>query len=115
MPSWLRLEASFIDHPKVAPLSNQAFRIHIRGLCYCAQHLTDGFIPRIVAGRNERWIQELLDAGLWEEMGQGLGYEIHDYLEYNPSRDELEAQRKKRSVAGRRAAAERWRTDRPQA
>src|SRR5690606_8367123 len=46
------------------------------------------------------WVIGLLvQAGLWEEV-EG-GYRVHDYLDYQPSREEVEAER---AIARRRAA-----------
>lgn len=58
--------------------------------------MTDGHIDiewlRERAGRRAYKLADLLvDAGLWEQNGNG--YVIHDYLDYNPSRVEIEAKR----------------------
>lgn len=97
--SWVKLDDTFWSHPKLERLSDKAFRLYIRGLGYCSQHLTDGVID--VAGirtlgqssMSNKTISELTDAGLW--IG-GIGhYLVNDYLEYNPSRvDVLERRRK---------------------
>lgn len=50
----------------------------------------------------------LVNAGLWLEDKERGGYWIHDFLEYNPSREEAEANRETRSAAGKRGAAARW-------
>jgi hypothetical protein len=103
--SWLKLDDQFPDHPKVAALSDAAFRCHVRGMAYCAEHLTDGFMPRRkaeeIAGA---CLPELIakprnGAPLWALSGGE--YEIHDYLVYNPTRDEAERLRAERSAAGK--------------
>ncbi|KKL89691.1 hypothetical protein LCGC14_1912240, partial [marine sediment metagenome] len=40
----------------------------------------------------------LIEVGLWER--NGTGYAIHDYLDYNPSKKELEARREIKRRAG---------------
>ena len=51
-------------------------------------------------------VQALVDVGRWEPMldldGNPTAYLIKDFLEYNPSRAELEHQRKQKSEAGRK-------------
>lgn len=114
--AWVRLEDVFTDHPKIVGLKDSAFRLHVTGLCYAARHLTDGRLPLAVV---KVWrfkatdAKELLDAGLWEEAdGQ---YLIHDFLDFNPPREQVEAEREERreakSRAGRAGAAKRWQTD----
>lgn len=95
--TWVRLDDLMPDHPKVAPLSNRAFRVHIHGLCYSARALTDGYIPAIIAHRlcpgGRRAADELVEAGIWARIGDG--YEIHDFSEYQQSREHVLEQRAK--------------------
>lgn len=109
---WIKLDADHPEHPKIAPLSDAAYRLYIGGLCYSARFLTDGWVPLIIVGRNgRRPARELLDAGLWVEAPDGTGFLIHDYLIYQRSRSEVEAIRKRRSEAGSRNARKRWDAD----
>ena len=98
--TWARIDDSFPDHPKVVRLSDRAFRLHVTGICYCAQHLTDGRIGKTAArsmGASPKLLRELLGSGVWRE--EGDEWVIHDYLVYNPSREKV--------LAERRATAER--------
>jgi hypothetical protein len=56
--------------------------------------------------------ERLISVGLWREDKERGGYWIHDFLDYNPSRKEAEAQkdalRAVRSEAGKRGAERRW-------
>ena len=93
--TWLRLDDSFYEHPKVVGLTDAAFRLHVRGLCYCSRLTTDGFITdalmRQTFPRAAQQTKELVSARLWtREQG---GYRIHDFLKYNPSREEVESKR----------------------
>lgn len=100
--TWARLDDSFPEHPKVAAISDKAFRLHVTGICYAARNLTDGQILKAVlpmlAG-TRKLATELTEAGLWESTP--AGWTIHDYLDYNPSRADLEERRGKRQAAGR--------------
>lgn len=96
--TWVRLDDRFTDHPKVAGVSDAAFRLHVSGLCWSARNLTDGNIARAIIGRlgvpnPAKKAAQLVDAGLWEATGDG--WLIHDYLEFNPSKAKVEADRAK--------------------
>lgn len=117
---WVRLDENFSDHPKVQRIAEWerplAVYLHLMALCWSSRQLTDGWIPK--TGIN-RLAPELLDydpdgsgrvtptamatllvaAGLWEDHGDR--YRIHDYLEYQPSRDQVVATRAVRQEAGR--------------
>jgi len=95
------IDDKFPDHPKVAGLSDAAFRLHVTGILYCNRHLTDGRVPqdevpRLVRRFQRKALDELLsgDEPLWAK--NGVGYQIHDYLDWNDSRS---------TVLERRAAA----------
>ena len=106
---WVKLDDRFPDHPKTLSLGDDydsCVTLHIRGLCYCAANLTDGFIPSRVFRGYERECARLVEVGLWDE-AEG-GFEIHDYLDYNPSRDDALASRKSHSERGRKGAQKRW-------
>lgn len=106
--TWVRIDDTFPDHPKVVGLTDSAFRTYVAGLCYAARYLTDGAIPssalRSIGPRKAA--AELERAGIWQRTDHG--YAIRDYLDYNPSRAEVEANREKRRAAGVRAARARW-------
>jgi len=99
---WLRLDDKFPRHPKVARLSDRAYRLHVDALCYCAEFSTDGYVESGVElalrGRlagvsriRKRPLYELVDGGLWAPVNGG--YLIHDFLDYNPSAAEIKAKR----------------------
>jgi hypothetical protein len=93
--TWVKLDDNFPSNPKVVDLEDAAFRLYVEGLCYCAANLTDG---RLTAGALRRLCgspsaAELVSAGLW--LVTEAGYEVKDYLKYNPSREKVEAERDK--------------------
>jgi hypothetical protein len=95
--TWVKIDDSFPNHPKIVGLTDKAFRIHISGLCYCGTYLTDGFVPMTIAARfaNEdmQHIVELTKAGLWREAPQDNGFYIHDYLAHQTSKTQVEEKR----------------------
>ena len=93
--SWYRLEGGLPQHAKYAPLSDAAFRLAITAGCWCADKMTDGRIPkqmvraltRAPSGRRlDSKIQELLAARIWEDGGDL--YFVHDFLDWNMSREQ---------------------------
>jgi hypothetical protein len=112
--AWVNLDDGFPDHPKVAGLSDRAFRLQVSGICYANRHLTDGIVPasvvpRLVGVPPGRALVELIDGALWTPiLGSTEAYSIHDYLDWNRSREQVLAERERRSRAGRKGAEARW-------
>lgn len=103
--TWVKLDDHFPDHPKLQALGDDydaGLSLEVRGLCYCAANLTDGFIPLRKFSNEQTTIDRLVAVGLWEPVDGG--YRVHDYLEYNPSRAKVEAER-----ATTRDRVSRWR------
>lgn len=101
---WFRLDDSFHSHPKVIAAGNEAVGLYVRCGTYAAQHLTDGFVGKsiVLLYGSEALAARLVDVALWNRTRGG--WNIHDYLDYNPSRETVEKERK--------AAAERQRRSR---
>lgn len=97
MATWIKIDDGFPDHPKVIGLSDLAFRVHISGLCYAGRYLTDGFVPMSIAGRlaheDMSILAELSNTGLWRDDVANNGFQIHDYLAHQTSKDEVEQKR----------------------
>ncbi|MEH0417873.1 hypothetical protein [Streptomyces sp. B21-083] len=96
---WVKLDDRFPSHRKIALLSDRAFRLHISAICWCAENLTDGRISdrELALVAHVRGIKatakQLEDAGVWDRTEDG--WEIHDFLDYNPSREQVLVERKK--------------------
>jgi hypothetical protein len=122
---WVRLDDGFDDHPKVAELfllaeddqrAHAALGLHMLALTYCGRKMTNGEVGRALPSKlrgTQAQVDLLVAADLWEVAeNPGDGWLIHDFLDYNPSREETEAARaelsQKRSEAGKRGAEARW-------
>lgn len=94
---WVRLDDRFPSHRKVSLLSDRAFRLYVSALCWSAENLTEGHIPdenltRIAHVRSTKAAaKELEGRGLWERVHDG--WQIHDYLDYNRTRAQVQAER----------------------
>lgn len=109
--TWAKLDDSFPEHLKVIDLSDGAFRLYVEGLCYAARNLTDGALPKAAVRRltgGDRRAAELVDAGLWDAVDGG--WAIHDYLDFNPSADQVRGEREQ---ARKRKARQRDRSRTP--
>lgn len=105
--AWVRIDDQFFLHPKVAKAGKDAALLYLGSLTYAAGQLTDGRIEaaavRLISAMVDvqaKHAKRLVEVGLWEEC-EG-GYMIHDYHEYNPSRDKVLATREARAEAGAR-------------
>lgn len=175
---WFRLDANALRNPKLTSVKADGILLYLRGLAYCAEHETDGLIPKHVipslvedftelelwtsrrrkpvdnspglvdnstpddarlsptcrqvvapvrgqsrghlddasdAGtpadtsggmsraafdrRRQRLVRRLVEAGLWHENPNG--YEVNDYLKYQPEKSELEERDERRRAADR--------------
>lgn len=98
------LQRGYSKHPKIAALSDAAFRLWQAANDYCDTLLTDGVIHKtalsdrsIAARSSPKLVAELLKiippykAGLWEDHGDY--YLVHDYLDWNDSREIVQASR----------------------
>jgi len=75
-----------MTHPKVVGLSDKAFRLWVWGLSYSQQHLTDGLLVQAaIPSRLARAKDDLIRVQLWDR--HIAGFLIHDYLDWNDSRD----------------------------
>lgn len=95
-----------MTHPKIIGLSDKAFRLWVWGLSYCQLHLTDGLIPSAaMPARMKRAAPDLVANRLWKTV-EAFGYVVHDYLDWNDSKELIV---KKRTDAKERMAAARER------
>lgn len=101
---WARLDDRLNDDAKFRSLSDGAFRLWICGLVYCQKNLTDGFIPehevetfKVRAKRSPCVVElctplvQISKGPLWHRVE--TGYQMHDYLHWNDSREKVVAER----------------------
>jgi hypothetical protein len=114
---WVKIDDGFPEHPKVLSAGPLAMAMQIAALCYCNRNMTDGFIPKAAGLRfldfsglgmrmwtndtfgggedasAELVIEDLVNAGMWDVVPGG--WQIHDYLEFQPSKADILAERDK--------------------
>jgi hypothetical protein len=101
---WFKVDDSFHSHPKVLRAGTAAAGLYVRCGSYSAQHLTDGFVPAEVAAQygSPEWARRLVVVGLWVIVDGG--YQMPDYLQYNPSKAKVLKDREAKA-----ARQQRWR------
>jgi DnaD/phage-associated family protein len=100
---WVKIDDKFAENQKVEQVGPLGMAMQVAALCYCNRNLTNGFIPSATTRKLinleapgikvtlSSVIKSLLDAGLWEPAPGG--YLIHDYLEFQPSKEKVEQER----------------------
>lgn len=109
--TWVKLDDGFAQHPKVAGLSDRAFRGHVKALLYCGRYETDGRIPKSSLpelGVRSKEVAGLEGSGLWRP--ENGSFWIHDFLHYNPSSASLRARREEAAQRMRKVRANSERT-----
>lgn len=96
---WFKVDDQFHDHRKAAKAGVEAVGLWSLAGSWCADNLTDGFLPEYVPVRwTPRWralSKRLIEAGLWNEHERDgeKGWLFHEWEERQPTRDEVEADR----------------------
>ncbi len=99
--AWFKVDDSIPFHPKVVAAGNLAIGLWLRAGGWCAQQMTEGFIPTGMLaplGGTPSTARKLVGAGLWD-VAEG-GWRFHDWHTYQPTRAEVEGRRKRRAEAG---------------
>jgi hypothetical protein len=113
--TWLRVDDQVAFHEKTIAVGHRAFGALICLAAWSASQMKDGFVPAAVARGLLRVEEEDL-ARLVEvrflDLAEG-GYRVHDFLDYNPSRAEILAERESKRAAGQKGAAKRWADGKP--
>lgn len=104
--TWFKVDDNLAFHAKVVAAGNPAIGLWARGGSWCAQQLTDGFIPdhMLAALGTKGQAEKLVAVRLWDRV-QG-GYSFHEWGERQPSKADVEADRlaaKERMRAAREA------------
>lgn len=102
--TWFKVDDGLHSHPK-AMEAGDAMALWVMAGSWCADQLTDGFIPAYMVHRlsvnGAEHARRLVEVGLWEpaEVGGRTGYRFHDWDDMQPSRQVIrevrEASRKR--------------------
>ena len=102
---WVRIDDSFYDHPAMVDLDLDAWGLWTWALAWCNRNLTDGRLPNAVIKRMDpdgTASGALIGAGRWlQEDGCVL---VKDYLDYQPSAEQIRSKRDKERERWQRRA-----------
>jgi hypothetical protein len=107
--TWVKIADEFYRNPKMRAAGKNGRALYLAGLCYCASGLTDGHVAAIalpvLAAEAEvpgkATAAKLVDIGAWVPVNDG--WCIPDYLDYNPTREQVQAERDAAKERQRRA------------
>lgn len=130
---WFSLNVDYWRNPKVAQAGFLAASLNVAALAYCAEQLTDGFVPvavvPLLAAPMRGYVydpglpkgalcgpgpshqepldlaEQLIDADLWEPVPGG--FRVVNYLDHQPSREQVLARREQAREAGRQGGLKR--------
>lgn len=106
--TWIKLDDALWRHRKIAEIDPDkalaAVGLWVLGLSWVGEHLTDGYLTdralvQAAGAEADAIAGELVRVGLWERV-EG-GYLYHDFLDYNPSQDQVMTLRAKHIEAAR--------------
>lgn len=99
--TWFFVDDAWHCHPKVIAAGNAAAGLWARCGSYCSQQNLEGRIPKLLARAygTRAEINRLVAVGLWVDDGDC--YVMHDWTDYNQSRQAAMERRSKRAEAGR--------------
>lgn len=113
---YVKIDLGIHENPKVAILSDAAFRAFVESICYSSRVLSDGFLDKRIAIK--QWGE-----GVAEELSTNDpvhpswipvegGWMIHDFSNHQTMKADVEAKRQRlsraRSIAGKRGMEARW-------
>ena len=100
--AWFKVDDKLHGHKKAARAGVAAMGMWTVAGSWCADHLTDGFVPDYIAerfapGQVEELAASLVSAGLWtpDEYDGDAGWRFNDWCDYQPTREDVEAQRER--------------------
>lgn len=109
---WIRWDVGYFRNPKARALGKDGRALHLASSCWSADNLTDGHVPAHMlpmlcaeAEVRPATAKTLVSVGVW--IVEEDGWTIHDFLEHNKSKAEVEAERDKwkRDKAGQRGVS----------
>lgn len=113
--AWFKVDDGFYTSLKFLsiprPMQAQAAGVWLLSGTWSADKMTDGFVPYTIF---DLWefdtdvIEELVKTGLWDHDDDREGIWFHDWADYQPMREQLEAKSALRNERAVKAANARW-------
>lgn len=117
--TWLKVDDKLTTHPKWIPLDAFAVALWLHALVWCGAHNNDGVIPehmlptlavKVPPARVRASVEALIRAGLWKRRtkSKGGGWDIVSWLDYQPSRQQVQDRAKAKAEKEERDALHQW-------
>lgn len=120
--AWFKVDDGFYTSLKFLSIARsqqaQAAGLWLLAGTWSADKMTDGFVPYPVLQmwvHDEEALQQLISVGLWIEDVERGGIRFHDWCDYQPTREALEAKATVRSEKNKQNASKRWDKDKTDA
>jgi hypothetical protein len=101
--TWFKVDDNLAFHHKTVAAGVSAMGLWVRAGSWCAQTLTDGFVPEhmvpALADGDAGLAGRLVEAGLWRRVKGGFAF--HEWSDRQPTRQSIEDRRTVRAAAGR--------------
>lgn len=94
---WAKIDEKYHSHPKALRVGLAGIGLHVRAIAYSNDYETDGtvtedWVHQQTASEGLQGLEDkLVDVELFERCDGG--FIVHDFLKYNPSREQNEAHR----------------------
>jgi hypothetical protein len=108
--AWAKIDDHYFSNPKVIEAGPEGRLLHLASIVYAAGN-TSGNIPPSVLPllavhcgikRIKPVVDKLVALGLWDPLPDDYpGWQIHDYTEFNPDKDDKDARKAAQSQANR--------------
>jgi len=113
--AWFKVDDGFYTSLKFLSIAReqqtQAAGLWLLAGTWSADKMTDGFVPWPVLQMwvyDQTTVDQLIEVGLWVEDTERHGIQFHDWCDYQPSRESLEAKAVIRSEKNKQNVAKRW-------
>lgn len=113
--AWFKVDDGFYSSMKFLTIPReyqaQAAGLWLLAGTWSADKMTDGFVPYQVL---DQWVFDseviayLIGVGLWIDNEERYGIQFHDWCDYQPTREALEAKAVARSEKNKQNVAKRW-------
>jgi hypothetical protein len=113
--AWFKVDDGFYSSMKFLTIRReyqaQAAGIWLLAGTWSADKMTDGFVPFAVLDQwvfDKEVVEQLIGVGLWKHDEERFGIQFHDWCDYQPTREALEAKAVARSEKNKQNVAKRW-------
>lgn len=101
---WFKVDDQLPMNEKMLTVSLAAVGLWVEAGAWASASQTEGRLPKrllrvLHPDVSQKEADELVKVGLWEDRGDY--WQIHDFLEYNPPKDQVDSIKAQRSAAGR--------------